>query len=218
MHGAITASSGCLLSGPNNTTWVDYRRTETVPLGPPTFIIFSAVCSILSLSENEATETELITPGSDDVLLGCWIVLIFPYATADTRVFKYQQLFQCINAMPAALRTFTGNRIRTCPRDAIQATVKKRSKVSHLLNPSSLKHCPYPQNGCFPRDSSNSDPTRPQKVWIPTLKTPVCPQHLLTPARDVSAALLGVCNMDRTSWPCSSFWQYRSNSAQQLAL
>lgn len=165
LHGAITASPGCLLSGPNNATPVGYRCTEIFPLGSPAFIIISAVCSILSLSGNEATETELITPGSEDVLWGCWIVLIFPYSTANTHVFKYQQLFQCISAMTVALQTFTGNKIRTHTHDAPQATVKWRSKLRspRFLNLSYLKCCP--QNWHFPRGSPNSD------VGIPT---PVC--------------------------------------------
>ena len=67
----------CPPPGPNNATPVDYRHTEILPLGPSTFIIFSAVCSIPSFSENEATETGLITPGSEDVLRGAELFSFF---------------------------------------------------------------------------------------------------------------------------------------------
>lgn len=99
---------------------------------------------------------------------------------ANTRVFKYQQLFQSTSAMPAALRAFTGNKIRTCPRDAPQATVKGRSKLRspRFLNISSHKRCPYPQKWMFSQGASNSRPYQTTNGVNPTPKDPSVPTTL----------------------------------------
>lgn len=75
---------GCLLSGPNDTTVVDYQCTETIPMGPSTkfhYLFCFLFCSFAFWKSGN--ETELITPGSENVLCGCWIVLNFPYAMVN---------------------------------------------------------------------------------------------------------------------------------------
>lgn len=61
----------CLLSGPNNTTLVDDQCTETVLLGPPPKFHYLFCCLFCSFfCWKSGYETELITPGSEDVLCG----------------------------------------------------------------------------------------------------------------------------------------------------
>lgn len=96
-------------------------------------------------------------------------------------MFKYQQLFQSTSAMPAALRAFMGNKIRTHPRDAPQATVKGRSQLRspRFLNISLPVNAVFtPKNGCFPRGMSNSRPYQTTNGVDPTPKDPSVPTTL----------------------------------------
>lgn len=129
----------CLLSGPNNTTVVDYHCTETVPVGRPqislSFLLFVLFCLFLEIRLRNWTNYSR--------LRGCfmWGAELFSFFLMPwpTLVFKYQQLFLPISAMPTALQTSKGRNIRTHSNDASQVTVKERIKLTtHFLNTSSL--------------------------------------------------------------------------------
>lgn len=148
----------------HHSGWLSLYRNSS--LGPPqislSFLLFALFFLFL--------EIRLWNWTNYSRLRGCftWGAQLFSFFLMPwpTFVFKYQPRLLCISTMPTALQTSKGRKIRTHPNDASQVTVKGSSKRTspHFLNTPSLSELSLPPKRMFPKDSSNSDPTRPEKV------------------------------------------------------
>lgn len=161
----------CLLSGPNNTTVVDYPCTETIPMPPspppplPQFH-YLLCCLFYSFSFwKSGYETELITPGSEAGLCGVLNCSHFSLCHDQYLCLNINNFFCLSVQCQQHCKPLKEERSELTPKMLFKS--QSRGEVnSQLIFLTSLpsKCCPCPQKRMFPRDSLNSDSTRTEKV------------------------------------------------------
>lgn len=155
----------CLLSGPNDTTVVDYHCTETIPMGPPHQISLSFLLFVLFFL---FLEIRLWNWTHYSRLRECfmWVLNCFNFSLCyGQHLCLNINSFFCVSVQfQQQWKPLKEERTELIPMMLLKSRGEVNLQVLIFLTSLPSKCCHCPKKRVFPRDSPNSDPTRPENV------------------------------------------------------